>query len=111
MTPIEFHCSGTLKPDGTLELDSVPALAPGRVEVILRSSVPAATPTPREGWWEIAERIWADQAVRGHIPRTKEQIDADLESLRSDAGEWNDELVQIRELARQEREAKEAPQC
>jgi hypothetical protein len=33
----EVVMEGTLKPDGTLELDQKPNLSPGRVQVVLRS--------------------------------------------------------------------------
>ena len=39
---------GTLKPDGTLELDEKPSLSPGRVTVILRP--PRLELLPSEGW-------------------------------------------------------------
>ena len=34
----EIVVEGTLKPDGTLELDQKPNLPPGRVQVVLRKS-------------------------------------------------------------------------
>jgi hypothetical protein len=110
MIPTEIHVNGTLKPDGTLELDAAPALAPGRVEVTLRPAPdPAHIAGP--GWWEITQQIWKDQAARGYVPRTKEQIDADLESLRAESDEHQQELELIREEARRERQAKDATQC
>ncbi len=40
--------AGTLKPDGTLELDQKPTLPPGRVMVVLRQESEAAP--PQEDW-------------------------------------------------------------
>jgi hypothetical protein len=42
MSFTEIVVEGTLKPDGTLELDQKPTLSPGRVQVVLRqqSSAP-----------------------------------------------------------------------
>ncbi len=45
----EIVVAGTLKPDGTLELDQKPNLAPGRVTVVLRQESEAA---PQEDWWQ-----------------------------------------------------------
>jgi hypothetical protein len=46
MSVTEVVVEGTLKPDGTLELDHKPNLSPGRVRVILRQeSMPAGPPT------------------------------------------------------------------
>jgi hypothetical protein len=33
------------------------------------------------------QRIWADQKARGHVPRTKEEIDAEIIQLRAEAEE------------------------
>ena len=48
MSPTETVIEGTLKPDGTLELDQKPNLPPGRVLVVLRQEI---EPPPTEGWW------------------------------------------------------------
>lgn len=46
MNVTETVVTGTLKPDGTLELDRKPELPAGRVTVVLRQETPA-----KEGWW------------------------------------------------------------
>jgi hypothetical protein len=46
----EIVVAGTLKPDGTLELDQKPSLAPGQVTVVLRQE--PAGPPPQEDWWQ-----------------------------------------------------------
>jgi len=38
MSPNEVVLEGTLKPDGTLELDQKPYLSPGRVKIIMQSA-------------------------------------------------------------------------
>ena len=40
MSLSENVIEGTLKPDGTLELDEKPSLPPGRVTVILQPAMP-----------------------------------------------------------------------
>ena len=51
----EIVVEGTLKPDGTLELDTKPELAPGRVKVWMRP-VPTTEGRPGERLVEIAAR-------------------------------------------------------
>src|SRR4051812_43957308 len=68
--PVEVQ--GTLREDGTLVLDEKPNLPPGRVKVTVEP-VPDLTQTEI---WQFFERIWAEQRARGHVPRTREQIDA-----------------------------------
>jgi hypothetical protein len=41
---------GTLKPDGTLELDQKPGLPPGRVTVTVQPLSPASPPAPGRRW-------------------------------------------------------------
>ena len=67
---------GVLREDGTLVLDHMPALPPGRVEVRMRSSGTDAV--------SVLEQIHAAQARRGHVPPTAEEIAAHLEELRDD---------------------------
>ena len=52
MGQIETVIEGTLKPDGTLVLDQVPNLLPGRVTVVLRQESEAATPSSLNDWFE-----------------------------------------------------------
>ncbi len=78
MSEPTVEVQGTLRADGTLELDTKPELAPGRVRVLLQ---------PAEAQAEVIEvlhRIHAEQAARGHISRTREQIDADISAMRQE---------------------------
>ena len=101
MTPAQVVVQGTLKPDGTLELDEKPNLPAGRVEVIVRA-VPPPNPPP-EDWWQFLQRARAELEASGHRFRTKEEIDADLEDLRSD----NERLEELyREIERRGAEKK-----
>src|SRR5437764_14088349 len=70
---------GTLKPDGTLELDGKVNLPPGRVRVTVQL-VPAAA---QEDWWQYLQRSRAELEASGHGFRTREEIDAEREDFRS----------------------------
>jgi hypothetical protein len=72
---------GTLKSDGTLELDHKPALGPGRVRVALQP----AQPTPRgRSLARTVEEIRQEQQARGFQGRTVEEIEADLSAGEDD---------------------------
>lgn len=73
---------GTLREDGTLQLDQKLNLPPGRVKVTVEPMpVPDLTKTEI---WQFFERIWAEQRARGHVPRSKEEIDAYLATMRDE---------------------------
>ena len=88
----EMITTGTLKPDGTLELDGKPDLPPGRVQVVLRQEV-AASPSS-ESMLEFLHRtrreleaagshFMNDQEVEDHIAwlREEDPIDVMLRDL------------------------------
>jgi hypothetical protein len=79
MTTSAVEIQGTLREDGTLVLDQKPNLPPGRVKVPVEP-VPDLTQTEI---WHFFERLWAAQRARGHVPRTREEIDAELDVARS----------------------------
>ena len=81
MTPESIVVHGTIKPDGTLEVTEKVSLPPGPVEVTVKS----ASQKSEESSWAILQRIWADQKASGYVPRTREEIDADLNALRDEA--------------------------
>src|SRR5205823_10521765 len=84
---------GTLKPDGTLELDEKPNLPPGRVQVAIQTEAP---PTPAaQGWWGVLQKIWAEQAATGHRGRTREEIDAEINALRD---EWEERMAALEKI-------------
>lgn len=73
---------GTLKPDGTLELDQKPNLAPGRVQVIVQ---PLAQPSPRRrGLADVIEEIRQAQLARGYTGLTQEQMEAARQAEQDD---------------------------
>jgi hypothetical protein len=67
---------GTLKPDGTLELDQKPSLPPRRVTVMLQPA-PANPPTQRK-LADVIDEIQRDQQARGFQGRSAEEIEAGL---------------------------------
>lgn len=92
---------GTLKPDGTLELDEKPNLPPGRVQVTVQ---PVAAGEAAEEFRERMKTLWANQRARGHVARTMEEVEAQRKAL-------NDEMEQeIQEAMRLQQEARQARQ-
>jgi hypothetical protein len=86
----EIVVAGTIKPDGTLELDQKPNLAPGRVTVVLRQETAAAPPV-EEGWWPYMQRIRAEREAAGYPFMNEEEMKAHLEWLRE--GDRFDEML------------------
>jgi hypothetical protein len=89
MSLTEFVVEGTLKPDGTLELDQKPNLAPGRLTVVLRQAMPASP--PQEGWWQFLQRVRRELEESGSQFMDEEEVKAHIEWLRE--GDQIDELL------------------
>ena len=73
---------GTIRTDGTLDLDQRVTIPPGRVKVRLESverPVQAA-----QGLVEFVQGLRQQMTDAGHQFRTKEAIDAEMEALRND---------------------------
>ena len=88
MSPIETVIEATLKPDGTLVLDSKPNIPPGRVQVIvqpLQGSVPAPI---RRGLVEVMDEIRASQRARGYQGRTLEEAQAEEKARQEEDTEY-----------------------
>jgi hypothetical protein len=98
----EIVLEGTLKPDGTLELDQKPTLRPGRVRVVL--SPVESPPAVKEDTWTVLQRIWKEQQARGFKGRTKEEIDADVNALREELEEHANEVERLQTEAQKARE-------
>jgi hypothetical protein len=88
MTTANLEVLGTVRPDGTLELDQKISLPPGRVRVRLEA-VPLSG-TPDEGLVEFVRRLRRELAAAGHTFRTREEIDSEIEGLRN---EWGGDLT------------------
>ena len=72
----ELVIEGTLKPDGTLDLDQKPSLSPGRVKVVLQPAQ-AGTP-PKRGLADVIDEIRQGQQARGFQGRSAQEIEAGL---------------------------------
>ncbi len=82
MSREEIIVEGTLKPDGTLELDQKPDLSPGRVQVILRPTQEAAG--VQEGWWPYMQRIRSQRETSGYHFLSEAEMEAHIQWLRED---------------------------
>lgn len=81
MSLTETVIEGTMKPDGTLELDEKPNLSPGRVTVVLRQE---SEPATQEGWWPYMQRVRAEREAAGYHFMNEAEMDAHLQWLRED---------------------------
>ena len=78
----ETVIEGTLKSDGTLELDEKPNLTPGRVTVVLRQE---SQPTvANEGWWPYMQRVRAEREAMGCHFMNEAEMQGRLLWLRDD---------------------------
>jgi hypothetical protein len=85
MSMNQIVVQGIVESDGTLKLDQPVPLPPGAVEVTIQSL--SNTATSLDPFWATMEEIWAGQRERGHVPRSKAEIDAQIASLRDEAEE------------------------
>ncbi len=104
MSPTHVEVEGTLQPDGNLVLDEKPNLPPGRVRVVL---LPVEQPTPVDQFWAGMKAIWAGQKARGYVPRSKEEIDAEVRALRDEAEDEMRAVEQIHFDAEAERQGRQ----
>jgi hypothetical protein len=81
MNPNEVVIRGRLMTDGTLELEKSPSLPAGPVEVTIRA-LPTASASG-EDWWQFLQRARKELETSGHQFRTKEEIDAEIDDIRS----------------------------
>lgn len=95
----ETVVAGTLNPDGTLALDRVPDLSPGRVTVILRQEIAANAP-PQEGWWAVMQEARNRLEAAGCRFLDENELQAHINWLREE--DRVDEL--LRELEGQRRQ-------
>lgn len=81
---------GTLKADGTLELDERPTLAPGRVQVaIVPARIPAARGS-RRTLLDVLDEIRTAQRARGYQGRSIEEMEADEAARRAEDEEYEE---------------------
>ena len=104
---IHLELFGTVRPDGTLELDEQLRVPPGRVRVRVES-LPTAEVQPAESLVEFVRRLRREMEVAGHTFRTKEEIDAEIEGLRN---EWDERLDQLDRAWSPATDEEEKPGC
>ena len=93
MSLTETIIEGTLKPDGTLELDQKPSLSPGRVQVIVQPlSKPAST---KRGLVEVMDEIRASQRARGYLGRTLDATRAEEKARQEEDAEYDQRCEQL----------------
>ena len=97
---MQMTVEGTLTREGTLVLDDKLAMPAGRVLVTVQ---PVVHPPPDDPFWQTMGKIWADQKARGHAPRTREEIDTEIECLRNESEEEIKEALRLHEECRQAR--------
>ncbi len=100
MTIPIVEVQGTLQADGTLVLDEKPNLPPGRVRVTVQSVLDIT----QTDIWQVLERIHAEQRARGFVPRSKEEIDADIASMRQEDEERQLAIERLQEACWKARE-------
>ena len=93
MSLTETVIEGTLKPDGTLELDEKPNVSPGRVQVIVQPLL-KRVPTKR-GLAEVMDDIRASQRARGYQGRTLEASQAEEKVRQEEDAEYEQRCEQL----------------
>ena len=74
---------GTIRADGSLELDEKLSLPPGRVKVRVEAT-PATPAQPTEGLVEFVERVRREMEAAGSHFMNDEEVSAWIEELRSE---------------------------
>jgi hypothetical protein len=91
---------GTIRPDGTLELDEKPALPAGRVQITIVSLPDLPVDDP---FWQRMRKIWEGQKVRGHVPRSAEEVEAERRRAREEMEEEIQDAIRLQEECRRAR--------
>ncbi len=106
MSATHVVVEGTVKPDGSLELDSKLDLPPGRVQLIVQ---PLAESPNNDPFWKMMKGIWAARMAGGHVPRTKQEINAQIDDMRREAEEEMQKVERVQEKFRLARQRPEKP--
>jgi hypothetical protein len=107
MTKDPVQIEGVLQPDGTLVLDRKVELPPGRVRVTVQPILDyKQTPI-----WKFFEQLRSEQQARGFVPRSKEEIDADIAAMREEDEERMQKIERIQDECRQSRQQQRRPEA
>jgi hypothetical protein len=74
-----YIVTGTLTDAQTVRLDEPLPLPAGKVRVVVEAAAPAV---PAQSLRDYLAELRNRQAARGHVPRTREEIDAELRAER-----------------------------
>ena len=94
MSAMGIVVEGRVRPDGTLEVAEKVNLPAGPVHVIVQPVDQLVQP---DRFWKMMESIWADQRANGRPPRTGEEIDAEIASIRDEAEEEMQAVERLQE--------------
>jgi hypothetical protein len=97
---------GRVQPDVTLEVTQKVNLPAGPVHVTVQ---PVTEPVQPDRFWKMMESIWADHRASCRSPRTREEIDAEIEALRNEAEEEMQAVERLQEECRRAREQDQGP--
>jgi hypothetical protein len=95
---------GTLRPDGTLELDEKINLPAGRVQVIVQ---PLPQLPPDDPFWQRMQAMWAAQKARGHVPRSVEEIEHESRQMEAEMEREIEAAGRLQKESRQSRRESE----
>jgi hypothetical protein len=101
MSTQQVNLHGQIRPDGTLQIEEKINLPPGPVNVTLETTKQVK---PRESTRQVLKEIAERQQATGRQPRTKEEIDAEIDAMRN---EDEQRMREIEQIYRQNRPNKE----
>lgn len=78
-----YVVTGTLTSATTVQLDEALPVSDGKVRVVVEANAPSEKPNFRQ----VVQAIWEAQRLRGHVPRSAEEIQ---EQIREERESWGD---------------------
>ena len=87
---VQITMQGTVKADGTLELDDPVAMPQGRVLVTILPLPDPAVARPRLTILDVLDGIHAAQEARGYRGRSTEEIEADAAKRRAEEDDYEE---------------------
>jgi hypothetical protein len=98
-TPVVI-VEGTVKADGTLEVQEKINLPAGKVQVTL---VPMPELPKDDPFWQGMQAIWEGQKARGHVPRSAEEVEDERRASRDEMEDEIQEAIRLQEECRKAR--------
>lgn len=108
MSLIETVIEGTLRPDGTLELDEKPNLPAGRVKVVLRQETEEAPPADTP-FWRRMQAMWAIPLSGGEASDGGKSMLEEVQLLRTEWDEHQAELERVQDSCQIDKPTTEEP--